>query len=109
MFQTTDRLMIRKWKDKKDVCLISTTHDDKMFQTRVQGQVLEKPKVITDYNSSMGRMNLSDTYLISYCSTRKRLKKYYLKHFCHLTVLQIHIYFKKNVSTSKMEFQVKLN
>jgi hypothetical protein len=25
-----DRLMIMKWKDKKDVCLISTTDDDKM-------------------------------------------------------------------------------
>jgi hypothetical protein len=27
-----------KWKDKKDVCLISTTDDDKMVQTGVRGQ-----------------------------------------------------------------------
>jgi hypothetical protein len=30
-----DRLMIMKGKDKKDVCLISTIHDDKMAPTRI--------------------------------------------------------------------------
>jgi hypothetical protein len=54
---------------------ISTTRDDKMVQTRVQGQDMEKSKVVTDYNSKMGGVNLSGTYLTGYCSTRKRLKK----------------------------------
>jgi hypothetical protein len=66
--------MIRKWKNKKDICLISTTHD-KMVPTRVQGQDMEKPTVVIDYNPRMGGVDLSDAYMTSYCSTRKRLKK----------------------------------
>jgi hypothetical protein len=42
----TDRLMIMKWKNKRDISLISTAHDDKIFPTRTQGQDMEKPKVV---------------------------------------------------------------
>jgi hypothetical protein len=62
-----------KWKNKKDICLINTFHD-KMAPTRVRGQDMEKPKVVIDYNSGMRGVDLSDTYLTSYHSTRKRLK-----------------------------------
>jgi hypothetical protein len=31
----TERLMIMRCKDKKGICLVSTTHDDKMVPTRV--------------------------------------------------------------------------
>jgi hypothetical protein len=69
-----DRLMIMKWKDRKDICLISITHDDKMVPTRIQGQDMGKPKVVIDYNFEMGGLHLSDAYLTSYHSTRKRQK-----------------------------------
>jgi hypothetical protein len=39
---------------------------------------------VMDKNSMMGGVDMSDAYLLSYRSTRKRLKKYYQKHFCHL-------------------------
>jgi hypothetical protein len=68
-----DRLMIMKQKNKKDIYHISTTHD-KMVPTGVRGQDLEKPKVVIDYNSRMGGVDLSDAYLTRYHSTRKRLK-----------------------------------
>jgi hypothetical protein len=45
---------------------------------------MEKPKVVIDYNSRMGAVDFSDAYLTSYHSTRRRLKKYCQKHFCHL-------------------------
>jgi hypothetical protein len=64
-----DRLMIVKWKTEKDICLTSTTHDDKMVPTRVRGQDMKKPKVIIDYNCGMGGMDLSDAYLTTYHST----------------------------------------
>jgi hypothetical protein len=38
-----DRLMITKWKNKKDVCLISTTHDAKIVPTRVEGKTWRSP------------------------------------------------------------------
>jgi hypothetical protein len=76
--------MIKRRKDKKNVCVISTIHDDKMVPTRVKGQDMEKPNVVTDYNSGMGGVDLIDSYWTSYCNTRKRLKKYCQKHLCHL-------------------------
>jgi hypothetical protein len=36
-------LMIMKWKTKKYICLISTTHN-KMVQTRVRGQAWRNPE-----------------------------------------------------------------
>jgi phosphatidylserine decarboxylase len=72
--QVSVRLMIMKWKNKKDICLTSTTHDE-MVPIRVQGQDMEKAKVIIDYNSRTGDVDLNDAYLTSYRSTRKRQKK----------------------------------
>jgi hypothetical protein len=46
---------------------------------------MEKPKVVIDYNSGIEGVDLSDAYWTSYCSTRKRQKKYYQKHCHHLT------------------------
>jgi hypothetical protein len=77
--------MTIKWKNRRDICLTVATYDDKMVPTWVRGQVTEKPKVVTDYNSRMGGVDLSDAYLTSYRSTRKRLKKCCQKHFRHLT------------------------
>jgi hypothetical protein len=76
--------MIMKSKDKKDICLISTTHDNRMVPTRVQGQDMEKPRVVIDYNSRTGVVDLSDARLTSYCSTGRRLKQYCQKHFYNL-------------------------
>jgi hypothetical protein len=55
-----DRLMIKRWKDKPDICLISTTHDDKIVPTRVRRQDMEKSAVDTDYNSGIGDLDFSD-------------------------------------------------
>jgi hypothetical protein len=73
--------MTMKQKNKKDICL--TTHD-KMVPTTVGEQDMKKPRVVTDYNSRMGGVNLSDAYMKSYRSIRKRLKNYYQKHFHHI-------------------------
>jgi hypothetical protein len=67
--------MIMKWKEKKDVCLISTTHDEKMAPARVCGQDMDKPKAVIDHNPRMGGVDHSDAYSTSYRSTRETLKK----------------------------------
>jgi hypothetical protein len=33
-----DKLIIMKWRDKKDICLMSTTSDDNMMSARVRGK-----------------------------------------------------------------------
>jgi archaellin len=48
-----------------------------MIPTWVQGQDMEKLEVVIDYNSGLGGVVLSDTYLTSYCGKRKKVKKYY--------------------------------
>jgi hypothetical protein len=65
----TDRLMIMKWKDKKNIFLISTTHDNKMVPSRVRGQGMEKPELIIIPGWEVC------TSVTSYRSTRKTLKK----------------------------------
>jgi hypothetical protein len=70
---------------------------------------MEKPKVVIDYNSGKEGADLSDAYLTSYCSTRKRLKKYYQKHFHHwIHVCCLNWFLLKKNSISRIEFQVKL-
>jgi hypothetical protein len=49
-----DKLMIMKRKDKKDIYLMSITHDEKLVQTRVQDQDIKKPRVVVNYYSMMG-------------------------------------------------------
>jgi hypothetical protein len=44
-----------------------------MVSARVTGTDIMKPKVVADYNSQMGGVDLSDAYLVSYSSTRKQL------------------------------------
>lgn len=107
-----DKLMIMKWKDKKDICLISTTHDDKMIEKEIRGQKVKKPKIVLDYNKKMGGVDLSDAYLVSYRSSRKRLKKYYQKHFRHMVDIcclnSYLLYVKSGGTISRMEFQLRL-
>jgi hypothetical protein len=60
----------------------------------------------------MGGVDVSDAYLVTYHSTRKRLKKYYQNHFCHLIdicCLNSNLLYKQTESKITMlEFQYRL-
>ena len=71
--------MALRWRDKKYVQMLSTTHKSSVKSFR---KVKQKPSVCIDYNHKMGGVDLSDAYLASYPSARKRLK-YYIKQFYH--------------------------
>ena len=47
--------MIMKWKDKRDVVLIGTFHDDSMENVTPRQSVIQKPSVILRYNKNMVR------------------------------------------------------
>ena len=62
-----------KWRDKLDVNMLSTFHDDSMVskqrRTRnaVGGQeVISKPVVVEDYNQNMGGVDKSDQFVLYY-------------------------------------------
>jgi hypothetical protein len=53
------KLMIMKTKAKKDICLTSITHVEKLVQTRFRDQDFKKPRAV-DYYSIMGGVDMSD-------------------------------------------------
>ena len=90
--------MVLKWKDKKDVCVLSTLHDDSMMQVKSRrGKEVNKPKAVASYNSHMGGVDLSDNLMVHFSTARNRLKKYYKKVFRHMldmTLLNSYITYK---------------
>ena len=62
-----------KWKDKREVNMLSTIHDDGMIdkkrRTKAGGggtEVIKKPKVIEDYNQQMNSVDRSDQMVLYY-------------------------------------------
>lgn len=70
-----------KWRDKRDVCLLSTVHNPEMVSVERRGEKVMKPKLVQDYNNTMGGVDRADQHLADYPLTRKRGKKYYKKIF----------------------------
>jgi hypothetical protein len=84
------KLMALKWTDKRYVFMLSSIHDEEMQTVRdKKGGDQQKPKVCIDYNDAMGGVDLSDQYIVTYSTTRKRMKKYFQKIFCHLLDLTV--------------------
>lgn len=86
------KTMILKWKDKRDICLLSTIHNAEMKETNkrdLQGNVIKKPQVVLDYNDTMGGVDRLDQHLHDYPIARKRGKKYYKKIFFHLLDISV--------------------
>ena len=79
------KILAVKWKDKKDVCLLSTVHDAASSVVKSKGgkEVL-KPKVVLDYNHTMGGVDKADQELTYYPFMGKHQKRYYKKIFRHL-------------------------
>jgi len=68
--------VLLKWKDKKDVCILSTLHDGSMINVKSRrGKEITKPKAVADCNSNMDGVDLSDNLLVHFSTARNRLKK----------------------------------
>ena len=79
------KMMALKWKDKKDVCLMSTVHNAASSVVKTKGgkEVL-KPNLVLDYNHTMGGVDKADQELTYFPVMRKQQKRYYKKIFRHL-------------------------
>ncbi|CAG5051487.1 unnamed protein product [Parnassius apollo] len=76
--ENEDGITILKWKDKRDVMILSTKHSDKMSTIAKKGKQITKPKVILDYNKSKGSVDMSDQ-MSSYSSPLRKTIKWYRK------------------------------
>lgn len=85
--------MALKWRDRKDVWMLSSAHEPKMIKSgRIHyrtGSPKSKPECVADYNIKMGSVDQVDMVLSTINSCRKCLK-WYKKYFFHL--LDISIY-----------------
>ena len=70
--QTSDdhNILALKWRDKRDVTLLSTYHDDSMIEKRRRTraaedgvEVIQKPTMVEDYNQHMGGVDKSELYI----------------------------------------------
>ena len=68
--------MVLKWKDKRDVLMLSTLHD---HATDDAG----KPLVVVDYNSGKSFVDISDQ-MASYCPFIRKTSKWYMRIFFHV-------------------------
>lgn len=73
-----------KWRDKRYVLTISTTHGPGTEEiTNRRGDVVTKPSMVIAYNKNMSGIDRSDQ-MISYYSTPRKSLRWYIKIFFHL-------------------------
>ena len=99
------QLVFIKWKDTKDVCVLSTFHEAtgtdqakrrKKIDGKYQEMLVDIPPAIKSYNQSMGGVDLSDQLLQYYAVLRKTNKwwKTLFFHFIDVCVVNSYILFK---------------
>ena len=106
------KVLTMKWKDKRDVTLLSTVHPSEMVQCQRGRVATSIPRIVKDYNDTMGGVDRVDQSLSSYPIMRKRGKKYYQKIFFHLLELAVwnsYILYKQAGHTKKpLDFRMDL-
>ena len=71
-------IIVLKWKDKRDVTMLTTIHGATKRTVCSRGKDIEKPEVVWDYNKSKAFIDLSDQ-LKSYSHCLRRGTKWYRK------------------------------
>lgn len=70
---------VMKWKDKRDVCLLSTKHSIGFTKKKnKRGVETIKPKIVIDYNKAKAAVDLSDQ-MSAYSSPLRKTLKWYKK------------------------------
>lgn len=98
-------ILVLKWKDKRDLYMLSTKHNSEMISIDHRGKCIEKPKVVIDYNLGKSPIDLSDQ-LSSYSNPLRRSIKWYRKvvldTLLNIGVVNSLVLFNK-VTNSKMK------
>lgn len=77
--QSNSNIVVMKWRDKRDIYLITTKHTDETIEIRRRtGDIIKKPLAVEDYNVGKSFIDRSDQ-MSSYSSPLKRSIKWYRK------------------------------
>ena len=71
-------ITLMKWKDKRDVLLLSTKHSVETTIVRKKGYDIVKPKLVIDYNEAKSSVDISDQ-MTSYIGPLRKTVKWYKK------------------------------
>lgn len=85
-FRSTSNMLALKWKDKRDVYMLSTCHSADYVATKEvnyrTGEIIQKPSCIVDYTANMGAV--ANREVISSVQSIRKSMKWYKKFFFHL-------------------------
>jgi hypothetical protein len=101
-----------KWRDKRNVAMISTYHGTEMKSETKRGKEKQKPVCVIDYNKCMGGIDLKDQLLQMHLVERKRMHKWYMKLFRRLlnaTVLNAMIIYRHNTGKQIDQLAFRIN
>lgn len=98
--QNQNKTVVCKWKDKRDVLMLSTKHDDSMVTVHRRGQEVHKPTMVVEYNKGKAFVDHSDQ-MAAYAPYVRRTVKWYKRlvfHFITSTAMvnALHLYNKVN-------------
>ena len=106
IFARRGKILLQKWRDKRDIFMISTRHNGDFVEVRTKRGKKLKPSCISEYNMHMGGIDRADQ-MTSYYSSPKKTMRWYLKVLFHLIDLSLWnacvLYNMKN-KTSKMSY-----
>jgi len=63
---------VLKWRDKRNVTMVSTYHSADTQRVSNKGKETERPLCVIDYNHNMGGVDLKDQLLHMYIVERKK-------------------------------------
>ena len=87
-----------KWRDRRNVTMVSAYHSADTQRVSNKGKETEKPLCVINYNHNMGGVDLKDQLLHMYLVERNRMTKWYLKLFKRLlnsTVLNSFVVYRQ--------------
>ena len=70
--------IIVRWRDKRDIFMISTKYSAETIEVRKKDYVCHKPMVVVDYNRGNCAVDLSNQ-MIAYSTSHRRTLKWYIK------------------------------
>jgi len=82
------KILACKWKDKRDVLMLSTIHKHQMKKINKNDKLQIKPNCILDYNTNMGLVDKTDM-MMSFNGTIRKSVRWYKKIFFHLLDIAI--------------------
>ncbi|XP_053316411.1 piggyBac transposable element-derived protein 4-like [Spea bombifrons] len=110
-----EELLALKFKDRKEVCMLSTIHDERTVEVSVRGRagVTRKPVCIRAYNKHMGGVDLSDQLLQPYLIMRKTKAWYkkvaiYLMQIATYNAFLLHKKADTGLKLSFLQFQLEV-